>query len=243
MAKKFKDYYDENCAKFIADKISGVWPKFESKSFVAFLKRELSGKEFLQRQDVFVSAFERYLHPSYAKNIAIFEKILGPELPASSGMFTSGWWLWPMGRYVEKHGALNFDVSIEFIRELTRRFTGEFAIRTLIVHNPKKALKIILIWSKDKNVHVRRLASEGTRIRLPWAKRLTVALDEFKMYKKILSNLKHDPEKFVQKSVGNNLNDLMKEAPTKAREIIHEWKNDSPSKATLWIIKHGLRNV
>lgn len=131
---------------------------------------------------------------------------------------------------------------MEFIYELTKRFTGEFAVRPLIDKYPKEALKIILKWSKDKNVHVRRLASEGVRIRLPWAKKSLVALQEFRTYKKILTNLKSDPEKFVQKSVGNNLNDLMKEDPAKAMEIISGWRKNDPSKETLWIIKHGLRS-
>ena len=68
-------------------------------------------------------------------------------------------------------------------------------------------------WSKDKNVHVRRLASEGVRISLPWSKKLYVVLSEFEDYKIILTNLKNDKSKFVQKSVGNNLNDLYKKFP------------------------------
>ena len=81
------------------------------------------------------------------------------------------------------------------------------------------------------------------RIKLPWAKKLTVALDEFESFKKILTNLKNDKEKFVQKSVGNNLNDLMKEAPQLANKIIDEWKTKNPTKETLWIIKHGTRSL
>ena len=98
-------------------------------------------------------------------------------------------------------------------------------------------------WSQDKNVHVRRLASEGIRTRLPWAKKSFSALEEFELYKKVLTNLKNDKEKFVQKSVGNNLNDLMKDFPELAEEIIEEWENDNPGKETLWIIKHGKRSL
>ena len=58
----------------------------------------------------------------------------------------------------------------------------------------------------------------------------------------ILTNLKDDPEKFVQKSVGNNLNDLYKEAPEKADFIIAQWEKTGQSKAQDWIIKHGRRN-
>lgn len=242
MAKKFKDYYDAECAAILSDKIHSVSPQFKNKEFISKLKRELPTKEFLERQDAFVEAFEIFLTKDYRKNISIFHKILGPELTTTEGMFIYGWWLWPIGRYVEKHGTKDFQASMDFIYELTKRFTGEFAVRPLIEMNPKGALKIIRKWSKDKNVHVRRLASEGVRIRLPWAKKSLVALQEFDSYKKILTNLKSDPEKFVQKSVGNNLNDLMKENPSKAMEIISGWQKDNPTKETLWIIKHGLRN-
>lgn len=97
-------------------------------------------------------------------------------------------------------------------------------------------------WTLDDNVHVRRLAVEGVRIRLPWSEKLLVALDEFDRYTEILTNLKDDPEKFVQKSVGNNLNDLFKEAPEKAAEIIAQWQETPATKAQEWIIKHGMRN-
>jgi 3-methyladenine DNA glycosylase AlkC len=43
--------------------------------------------------------------------------------------------------------------------------------------------------------------------------------------------------------VGNNLNNLYKENPEKANEIIKEWENDNPTKETVWIINHGLRSL
>jgi len=243
MAKKFKDYYDIDCAELIADKILQVDSTFNKRGFNSYLKKELPDKEFTARQDVFADAFEKYLTSDYNENIKIFGKILGTELQTTKGMFIYGWWLWPVGRYVQRNGLKDFEASINFIYELTKRFTGEFAIRTLLETKPKNTIKTMLKWSKDKNVHVRRLASEGVRIKLPWAKKLTVALDEFEIYKKILTNLKNDKEKFVQKSVGNNLNDLFKEAPNLANEIIEEWNSDNPTKETLWIIKHGSRSL
>ena len=179
----------------------------------------------------------------YSENIFLFEKILGEELQTTEGMFIYGWWLWPIGRYVQRNGLNDYNASMNFIYELTKRFTGEFAIRTLLEAYPKETMRTMIKWSKDKNVHVRRLASESVRIKLPWAKKLTVALDEFESFKRILTNLKNDKEKFVQKSVGNNLNDLMKEAPQLANQIIDGWKTDNPSKETLWIIKHGTRSL
>lgn len=243
MAKKFKDYYDSEFIDLITDKLQLVFPNLDAKAFKSYLKEKLPGNDFTQRQDIVAEAFEKYLDSSYSKNITKFEKILGPELETTEGMFTLGWWLWPVGRYVQRNGTQDFDASMHFIYELTKRFTGEFAIRPLLREYPKKTLAIIETWSKDENVHVRRLASESMRIKLPWAQKLTVALDEFKTYKLILTNLKAAPEKFVQKSVGNNLNDLMKEDKAKAMEIIKEWQKDNLSKATVWIIKHGMRSL
>lgn len=242
MAKKFKDYYDRDCAILLADKINSVWPDFNSLDFVSRLEAELDDKEFLQRQDAFVDAFEENLPEKYKDTIEIFDRILGPELKTTTGMFTTGWWLWPVGRYIERHGIKDFQTSISFIYELTKRFTGEFAIRQIVEKWPVESIAVIKEWSKDSNVHVRRLASESLRIRLPWAKKSLVALKYFDDYKSVLTNLKSDPEIFVQKSVGNNLNDLMKDYPDKAKEIIANWQADNPTKETLWIIRHGLRS-
>ena len=159
MAKKFKDYYDIDSAELIADKILQVDSTFNKRGFKSYLKKELPDKEFTARQDAFVDAFEKYLSKDYSKNISLFEKILGDELQTTEGMFIYGWWLWPVGRYVQRNGLNEYHASINFIYELTKRFTGEFAIRTLLEAKPKNTMKTMLKWSKDINVHVRRLAS------------------------------------------------------------------------------------
>src|SRR5690606_35853651 len=132
MAKKFKDYYGRKTAKLIAGKIKAVYPAFHEANFITEIEKGIKGKTFLARQDVYVSAFEKHLSKSYRKNIQIFTKILGTELKESKGMFTHGFWLWPIGRYVEKHGHQDFQTSIDFIYELTKRFTGEFTVRPLL---------------------------------------------------------------------------------------------------------------
>jgi 3-methyladenine DNA glycosylase AlkC len=240
---KTKEDYNAGFAKLLSQKIQGEFPGFDKKAFVRHIEKITPDKKFLERMDVFVESFELYLPSNYERSIAIFEQILGPELKQETGMLSEGWWLWPVGRYVTKHGLRNVKVSLHFIKELTKRFTGEFAIRPLLEHKPREIMRTMEKWSKDGNVHVRRLASEGIRIRLPWAKKLYVATNEFEQYKTILGNLKNDTSKFVQKSVGNNLNDLHKEFPEKANEIIREWESGNPTKATVWIIKHGLRSA
>lgn len=104
-------------------------------------------------------------------------------------------------------------------------------------------MKILLDWSTDENERVRRLSSECLRIRLPWAKKLYTALEYFDQYFEILSNLKDDKDKYIQKSVANNLNDLYKEKSEKFYEIINAWEKEEMSKECRWVIKHGSRNV
>ncbi|MCI8884582.1 MAG: DNA alkylation repair protein [Dorea sp.] len=239
---KYKDYYNDEYILDISQKILAVMPDFDEKAFSYALIGRLDGKELFERLDYIVDAMQRSMAGGYSENIKAFFDILGPELKQPEGMFNLGWWLWPVGRYVERCGNEDWRLSLSFLKELTKRFTGEFAVRTLLREHPKEVMDELIKWTLDENVHVRRLASEGVRIRLPWSRKLYAALDEFERYTVILTNLKDAPEKFVQKSVGNNLNDLYKDAPEKADYIISQWEKSGHSKAQDWIIKHGRRN-
>ena len=239
---KHKEYYNDDYIFNFSQKILSVMPDFDEKNFCHSLIGRLDDKELFARFDCIVTAMQENMAGDYSKNIQAFFNILGPELAQPEGMFNFGWWLWPVGRYVERYGNEDWSLSLSFLKELTKRFTGEFAVRPLLQEHPKEVMDELIKWTLDENVHVRRLASEGVRIRLPWSQKLFVALDEFERYVTILTNLKDDPEKFVQKSVGNNLNDLYKYDPEKADFIISRWKKSGQSKAQDWIIKHGRRN-
>ena len=117
-------------------------------------------------------------------------KILGPENENETGMFKEYYWLMPVALFVEKYGLDDFDTSINAISEITKRNTGEYAIRPFIRKYPKETLKIMKKWSKDKNVHLRRLASEGCRPRLPWSQKLDEFIDDPGPILPILENLK-----------------------------------------------------
>ena len=239
---KHKDHYDDQYIMEFSEKISSIQPDFDKAGFTHALMGLLNDKELFARFDCIVDAMEKSMDSNYSKNIQSFFDILGPELTTSEGALSLGWWLWPIGRYIERNGNEDWELSLAFLKELTKRFTGEYAIRTLLKEHPKEVMDELVKWTTDENVHVRRLASEGVRIRLPWSQKLMVAIDEFERYTTILTKLKDDPEKFVQKSVGNNINDLFKESPEKAQFIIAQWEKTQPSKARQWIVKHGMRN-
>lgn len=238
---KHKDYYNDQYILDFSEKLFSIMPNFQKNKFINELFGKLDDKELFARFDLIVDAMIKYVEKDYSKNIQAFYNLLGPELKESEGIINFGWWLWPISRYIERLGNDNLELSLSFLKEFTKRFTGEYAIRPLLKEHPKEVMDQLILWTKDDNVHVRRLASEGVRIRLPWSKKLYVAIEEFERYTTILTNLRNDPEKFVQRSVGNNLNDLFKEAPDKAEIIIKKWKESSTSKSQEWIIKHGMR--
>ena len=239
---KYKDYYNVDYVLDFSDKLYCVMPAFDKEGFSHALAGRLDDKELFARLDCMADALQKNMPGNYAQKIEAFLNMLGPELAQPEGMFQLGWWLWPVGRYVERYGNEDWRLSLSFLKELTKRFTGEFAIRPLLRAHPGEVMDELIKWTADENVHVRRLASEGVRIRLPWSQKLLTALEEFERYTMLLTNLKDDPERFVQKSVGNNLNDLYKEAPQKADFLIAQWEKSGQSKAQQWIIKHGRRN-
>jgi len=177
----------------------------------------------------------------FAKSIKILTSILGGENPNETGMFTNYYWIMPIGKFVEKYGLDHFELSIKAIEEITKRNTGEYAIRPFIRKYPEKTISIMHNWSLLKNFHLRRLAAEGCRAKLPWATKLETFILNPEPVFKILDNLIEDQVKFVQKSVANNIADYLKVNPKAGLEFIEKHKN-STNENTKWILKYALRN-
>jgi 3-methyladenine DNA glycosylase AlkC len=126
--------------------------------------------------------------------------------------------------------------------ELTKRFTAEFSIRAFLEADPVATLERLEEWATDPNVHVRRLVSEGTRPRLPWAPRLPRFVEDPQPVLRLLEMLKDDPELYVRRSVANNLNDIAKDHPDLVVEVCARWSlQASPERR--WLIRHGLRTL
>lgn len=219
-----------------------AYPAFQKDEVISSTIDELLTLEFGDRQILLANSLKEFLPDDYDETISIFHKILGPELKDNYGNFKEGYWLWPIGKYVELFGVNHLETSLEFSRELTKRFTSEYCMRPLIKEHPDTVIPILIEWSKDENVRIRRLSSECLRINLPWSKKLFTVLEYFDEYKEILTNLNKDSDIHVKKSVGNNLNDLYKHEPDKFYDIVESWQDDMTTE-TEWIIKHGSRNI
>ena len=239
--KKLKYYYDKELAQLLAEKIQKVLPKFNDKAYIKKVSGSLDGLELKARVEVFTACLQEYLPKSYEKAVSVLIEILGPENKNETGMFKEGYWLMPVAYFIEKYGTGDFAASVKAIEEITKRHTGEYAVRPFLRKYPAKMLTQMKRWSKDKNVHLRRLASEGVRPRLPWSKRLDEFIEDPEAIIPILENLKEDESRFVQKSVANCLSDILKDNPAVAMGVLNKWaKNDN--KSTKWIVKHALRN-
>lgn len=176
----------------------------------------------------------------YSRAIEILLQIMGEENPHETGMFTNFYWLMPVGKFIELSGLEHFDLSIHAIAELTKRNTGEYTVRPFIRKYPKKMFAVMQDWARSENFHLRRLASEGLRPKLPWASKLELFVENPEPVFAILEILKNDEKKFVMKSVANNMADYLKLNPEPALQLLDTWEQGA-SDRTKWIIKHAKR--
>jgi len=227
-------------ATLISEKIVAVHKNFPTKDFYESLKKGVVGKSYTQRIEIIADNLQNYLPAKYTDALDILMKILGPENQEETGMFTTFYWLMPVGKFIEKYGLDDFTASIKGIEEVTKRNTGEYAIRPYARKYPEKVLVICKKWAHSKDFHLRRLASEGLRPKLPWSPKLDVWNDNPAPVVEILEILKEDEVKFVKKSVANHLRDWLKVNPTEAKKVIHQWSK-SENEHTKWILKHAQR--
>jgi len=144
-------------------------------------------------------------------------------------------------QFIDEFGRNDVDTSLYAIEHITQFISCEFAIRPFIISHPGKLMKKMLSWSRHPHSHVRRLASEGCRPRLPWAAALPFLRDDPSPILPILQNLRADPSIFVRKSVANNLNDISKDHPQMMIDLVKQWDRSHPG--TAWIIRQGSRGL
>ncbi len=240
--KQLKLWFDADLANLLADKLMEQGVAFNKSSFVQTVTDKVDDLELKDRVAWISDALKEGLSDDYTIAISQLVKILGPENEKETGMFKEYYWVMPIAKYAEKYGLKHFDLSMNAIQEITKRNTGEYTIRPFLEIYPERTLKVMEEWSKNKNKHVRRLSSEGVRPRLPWASKLDLFIKDPAPILPILENLKDDPSKYVQTSVANCINDILKDNPETAKALVEQW-TPSATKARKWIIKHALRNL
>ncbi|KYG34332.1 DNA alkylation repair protein [Alkalihalobacillus trypoxylicola] len=232
MTSAIKDLYTKEYLEPFTSEFKKCNPSFDTETFYSLVFDDhWSSLELKQRIRHITLSLEKVAR-SYEETISYLMEIA----PKCAG---HGYLFFP--DYVEVFGFSNWELSIKALKKITPYFTCEFAVRPYIEENPTKMMSILLEWSKDANEHVRRLASEGSRPRLPWAKPLAFLKIDPSPALPILEELKRDESLYVRKSVANHLNDISKDHPKLVLELCQAWKNEH--KHTDWIMKHGCRTL
>ncbi|MBP2000305.1 3-methyladenine DNA glycosylase AlkC [Paenibacillus shirakamiensis] len=235
MAQPLKDMYNETFLMDVGNKINGVFPSFLTRSFVDFTMsdgwEDLELKARIRRITDALGAHLPQHYPEALKYLFLIDE----QCVGFPYLFFPD--------FVEKYGQdeQHWELSMEALERFTCRSSAEFAVRPFILKDPERMMTQMTHWSSHDNEHVRRLASEGCRPRLPWGQALPVFKLNPAPVLELLTLLKEDPSLYVRKSVANNLNDIVKDHPDEVIAFALKWKGTHPY--TDWIIRHGCRTL
>lgn len=224
----------------LGDEIAAVYRRFDRPAFERDALRGFAALELLDRGRHLGRVLREHLPHDFAAAVDVLLATL-PDDQAPAGGMASFYYL-PHTEFVRQFGVPHVEPSLRALHALTQVFTGEFAIRPFIEAHPELLLERLRGWTRDPNEHVRRLVSEGTRPRLPWAPRLRVFAADPAPVVDLLERLRDDPSLYVRRSVANHLNDIYKDHPERLTAIAGEWlKGASAERA--WVVKHALRSA
>lgn len=234
LAPSLKDWFDPPRLRHIAHEVATLHPAFDQKHFFKLALADLDTLSLMQRLRRTTESLHATLPASYPAALKIL-RALAPRLNHSFvGLI--------LPDYVAQYGLQHFDLSLAALKFFTPFSSAEFAIRPFLRQDLPRTLAVMETWSRDENDHVRRLASEGCRPRLPWSFRLDPLIADPTPVLPILENLRADPSLYVRKSVANHLNDITKDHPTWVLDLLHGWPlAESPH--TTWIARHALRTL
>ena len=240
MSSLLKDLYSPLFYDRLSESLLRTVPAFDKKKFVSLIYTEdFEGKELKERMRHTTLALHQFLPKDFPKAVILLEKIMNGLRQDGSGEDRLEWMFFP--DYIETFGIDDFENSIKALEFTTQFVSCEFAVRPFILKYESKMISQMLKWSLHKNHKVRRLASEGSRPRLPWAVAIPALKKDPSPILPILENLKSDISESVRRSVANSLNDIAKDNPMIVLDIAKRWKGQS--KETDAVIKHGCRTL
>ncbi|MCP4326386.1 MAG: DNA alkylation repair protein [Psychromonas sp.] len=235
MAELLKDVYSKSFINSVASHFQKAYSGFEKDQFITTIfDAQWQSRELKSRLTFIAQTLHQFLPKDFKQSSAILTKV-APHFGGYEAMFFPA--------FIELYGLDDYKTSIECLAFLTRYSSSEFAVRPFIIKFPDQMMAQMVVWANSDNFHIRRLASEGCRSRLPWACSLPKFKKDPTAIIAILEILKDDDEDYVYRSVANNLNDISKDNPELVVKIAQMWMQGNPSKNRVWLVKHGCRSL
>jgi len=244
MAEPLKTFFSPVLVRRLSGELAQVLPSFPSRAFIAQASAGLDRLELLDRGKHIARALADHLPGDYPSALDVLLRSLGPEHATDElvGAGMAPFFYLPHVLFVAERGLDHFNLSMHAQYELTKRFSAESSIRPYIAQDPERTFSILREWTKDANAHVRRLVSEGTLLRLPWANRVAWLDANPNRVLELLELLKDDPTTLVRRSVANNLNDLGKVHRELLAETCGDWLEGASAERQA-LIEHALRSA
>lgn len=242
MAEALKNQFGPDVPQAIARMVKAVHPAFDGGAFLQDALHGYDALALMPRGQHIAHALHAHLPADFEQAAAIL--VASAEQPhgRDSAQSLASFLYLPHTQFVATYGLGHFEAAMQAQHALTQRFTAEFSIRPFLQAHPEATLARLRQWAFDPSPHVRRLVSEGTRPRLPWAPRLRGFQKDPAPVLALLELLKDDPELYVRRSVANNLNDIGKDHPELLTQTAQRWLKGA-SENRQWIVGHALRSA
>ncbi|MEL6231100.1 MAG: DNA alkylation repair protein [Cyanobacteria bacterium J06627_3] len=230
---------------YLGTLIAQAWPDFAQDTFHQNVVTAFPTLELKERIAHITDCLYTHLPEDYREALAIILRALPPELDPDKTDDDFGDFIFaPLSLFVATYGCTShyLDSSLSALKEITKRFSAEDAIRYFINAFPEETFAFLLDCAEDDNYHVRRWASEGTRAKLPWSQKLTI---DYKKPLPILEALFADKTRYVTRSVANHLNDISKIDPDLVINMLQQWMTSQrqTDQEMAFITQHALRTL
>lgn len=240
MASPLKDLYSPAFYSRLSSALTIAVPDFDDKKFIKnIFSAEFDSMELKERMKHTAKVLHHFLPKDYPQTISLIKKTI--EQLRIQGIGEDGLAYMFLPDYIETYGLEDFENSVEALEFVTQFVSCEFAVRPFILKYENEMILRMQQWSLHESHKVRRLASEGSRPRLPWAMGIPYLKKDPSSILPILENLKNDSSEYVRRSVANSLNDIAKDHPQVVLAVAKNWSGLSAE--TDAIIKHGSRTL
>ena len=244
-----RDLLDTEAIECLSHNMGLVHSAWDAPAFRRDAAAGIGPLGILERGQHLARVLRDHLPPRYDQAVEILIRSLTPPLNRTDDLGLGVFFYLPHVSFIATYGLDAehnagrdpFEISMRAQHEITRRFSAEFSIRPFIIRWPERTLARLMEWTRDPDPHVRRLCSEGSRPRLPWAMRLPNLVENPRPTLPLLESLKDDPDLYVRRSVANHVGDIAKDHPDLAFALCEQWIQGASAERK-WVIRHAVRH-